>query len=88
MQKNDERFRIFIQNVLKKDSKAVRMAIIRGCKITESSYYNWIKGIATPSLKRREVINGIAFKFNYPIVYQYAKGYKEKKKRKLSNGNK
>lgn len=83
MQKNDERFKIFIQNVSKDDKPSIKNAVLKYCKISKSCYYLWLNGGATPSLKRREVINSIAFMFNYPIVYQYAKGYKEKKKFQL-----
>ncbi len=83
MQKNDERFHFFIQNVRKEDKSSIKSAVLKYCKVSKSCYYLWLNGGATPSLKRREVINGIAFMFNYPIVYQYAKGYKEQKKLKL-----
>ena len=83
MQKNDERFKIFIQNVSKQNKSAVKSAVLKYCKVSKSCYYLWMNGGATPSLKRREIINGIAFMFNYPIVYEYVKGYKEQKKLKL-----
>ena len=83
MKKNDERFKNFIQIVSKDDKSAVKSAILKFCKVSKSCYYLWSNGGATPSLKRREVINGIAFKYNYPKVYEYAKGYYYQKKLEL-----
>ena len=83
MKKNDERFKNFIQIVSKDDKPSVKKAILKYCKVTKSCYYLWFNGGATPSLKRREVINGIAFKYNYPKVYEYAKGYNYQKKLEL-----
>lgn len=83
MKKNDERFKIFIQNVSKTDKAEVKSAVLRFCEVSKSCYYLWLNGGATPSLKRREIINGIAYMFNYPIVYKYAKGYKHQKKLEL-----
>ena len=83
MKKNDERFKNFIQIVSKDDKPSVKKAILKCCKVTKSCYYLWFNGGATPSLRRREVINGIAFKYNYPKVYEYAKGYNYQKKLEL-----
>ena len=74
-----------MQSVALKDVSAVRREVIERCGICTSCYYGWLAGTSTPSIDRREKINGIAFKYNYPIVYKYAKGYykhQEKTERK------
>ena len=73
MKKDDFRFRNFLQTVEKSHYRPMRRAMLDLCKITKSSYYNWIKGVATPSPKRRSVINAIAVKYGYKPVYPYNK---------------
>lgn len=80
MIKNDERFINFMDSVHFRDRFSVRTHILLLCEITPASFYKWIKGTSTPSSHRREVINGIAFKFGYPIVYDRNKGYYEQDK--------
>lgn len=80
MRKSDKRFANFVENVAKHDIKSVKEHILSLCKVSLSCYYKWILGTATPSLERRMIINAIAFKFQYPIVYEHAKGYKHNNK--------
>ena len=76
MRKHDKRFENFIENVSTKDIKSVKEHIFGLCEISVSTYYKWIEGGATPTLSRRETLNGIAFKFGYPIVYAHIRGYR------------
>ena len=63
MKKDDFRLRTFLQNVEKSQYRAIRRAIIDLCKVTKSSYYNWLNGVATPSPRRRTIINAVAVKY-------------------------
>lgn len=80
MKKNDTRFKLFVENVATKDISLVRKYIMYYCKISKSCYYKWLGGGSTPCVRRRVYINGIAFKFGYPIVYPHVKGYCEQPK--------
>lgn len=87
MKKDDFRLRDFLQNVEKSQYRPIRRAILDLCKVTKSSYYNWIKGIATPSPKRRTVINAIAVNYGYAPVYPYNKISSINLSNYISNGN-
>ncbi len=80
MKKNDKRYSKFIENVCNKDISTVRDHILNLCNVSLSTYYKWQGGTFTPSQDKRVIINGIAFKFNYPIVYAHEKGYKKQSK--------
>lgn len=73
MKKDDFRLRTFLQSVEKSQYRAIRRTIIDLCKVTKSSYYNWLNGVATPSPRRRTIINAVAVKYGYSPVYPYNK---------------
>ena len=73
MKKDDFRLRTFLQSVEKSQYRAIRRAIIDLCKVTKSSYYNWLNGISTPNPRRRTIINAVAVKYGYSPVYPYNK---------------
>ena len=75
MKKNDKRFKNFMESIALKDVSSVRKEVIERCGVSVSCYYRWLEGSSTPTMERREKINGVAYKFHYPIVYRYAKGY-------------
>lgn len=80
MKKNDKRFRNFVENASKKDVESIKEHVLYFCKVSLSSYYKWLYGTATPNIERRIAINGIAYKFNYPVVYVHVKGYRKQSK--------
>jgi len=82
MAKNDYRFKNFIENVTKGDIFRIKRCILTQCNVKNTCYYKWLHGESTPSLQRREIINTIAYMFNYPKVYEYAKGYQAPKEKK------
>lgn len=80
MKKNDVRFKNFIEHIATKDITDVRKFVMYYCDISRTGYYKWLEGSSTPSIDRRVTINGIAFKFGYPIVYPNALGYRKQTK--------
>lgn len=62
-------FNKFINNIKAGDTKPLRNAILEQCNVSLTAYRKWVRGLAMPRPENQEIINDIAVKYGYGMVY-------------------
>lgn len=67
----------FMDNIKAGDKKAIQNAILKECNISFVAYRKWIRGITMPKPKNQIIINRVAERFGYGLVYLPSKVSKQ-----------
>ena len=59
----------FMNEIKAGDKKGIQDAIIRECRISFAAYRKWVRGISMPKPKNQTIIDRVAERFGYGMVY-------------------
>lgn len=59
----------FMNDIKAGDKKGIQDAILRECRISFAAYRKWVRGLSMPKPKNQTIIDRVAERFGYGMVY-------------------